>query len=278
MKSANHHGGESTPQKYRINGDESMHSFRVDTCLRRLNVSLLAFIASAVIAFPSYSVASSPLTDLEIYRAGTSTSSSIILTEADLSSIASKSITELGLKPPTEDKPQITLNGRAQEPTQQSMPNKANARVPILQGLVYFPERAPADPNAKMPSGPQVKQQLDYYSDILVLTAVSAAQPDGPVLAGAKFPVSAVRFPFSFQMFKENLLTSRPGVQEAWVSVAKTGDVIIRASICPSDARAFPCDDSESKKDAEGVAKLITNLPGLKDGESVRAPASLALQ
>ena len=171
--------------------------------------------------------------------------------------------------------------GRAnQQPSQQtSITRKTTAtREPILQGLVYFPERAPTDPNVKVSSGPQVKQQLDYYSDILVLTAVSATQPDGPELAGAKFPVSSVRFPFSFEMYDANLLTNRAGVKDAWESVAKTGDVILRASICPSDASTFPCDEKETKKSAEGIAKLITNLPGLEEGAAIRAPASLALQ
>merc|ERR1712029_1214720 len=109
------------------------------------------------------------------------------------------------------------------------------------------------------------------------LTAVSAAQPDGPILAGAKFPVSSVRFPFFFQMYEENLLMSRTGVRDSWESVVDTGDVIMRASICPSDSITYPCKEEYTKKHAEGVAKLITNLPGLNEGEKIRAPASLAL-
>ena len=108
-------------------------------------------------------------------------------------------------------------------------------RKPIIQDLVFFPEIAPSNPTEKVPGpGQQEKEQaLDYYSDVLVLTAVSATQPD-LVLAGAKFPVSAVRFPFSFEMYNENLLTSRSGVQNAWDSVEKTGDIIVKAIICPS--------------------------------------------
>ena len=93
-----------------------------------------------------------------------------------------------------------------------------------------------------------------------------------------KIKLSSVRFPFSFEMYDANLLTNRAGVKDAWESVAKTGDVILRASICPSDASTFPCDEKETKKSAEGVAKLITNLPGLEEGAVIRAPASLALQ
>ncbi|KAL3797198.1 hypothetical protein ACHAW5_006060 [Stephanodiscus triporus] len=159
------------------------------------------------------------------------------------------------------------------------MSTKSKPREPILQGLVYFPERAPTDSAAKVPAVVQLeRQQLDYYSDVLVLTAVSATDPDGPVLAGAKFPVSSVRFPFSFQMYEENLLTSRPGVLDAWASVVDTEDIVLKATICPSDSSDFPCQDNERKKYAQGVAKLISNLPGLQEGEHIRAPASLALQ
>ena len=46
-------------------------------------------------------------------------------------------VTELGLKPPTDDKPQIRLS----EGALNSAPAKSKTRTPILQGLVYFPER-----------------------------------------------------------------------------------------------------------------------------------------
>lgn len=251
--------------------------FNLSTILRRcVNLSLMMFVASVAIAFPSPSAAK-----FEQPTLVPAWSSSVVMTTADLSSINPSSISELGLKPPTEEKPQIMLNGKAMgPPTQQTtLSQKSNAREPILQGLVYFPERAPTDPAVKSPAGPQVKQQLDYYSDILVLTAVPATQPNGPIiLAGAKFPVSSVRFPFSFQMYKENLLSNKPGVTEAWEGLAKTEDVILRAQICPSDASKLPCEEGETKKYAEGVAKLVTNLPGLPEGEVIRAPASLALQ
>lgn len=267
--------------QHHMNDNERTKDFYAGGFLHRCHMLLVTCITSAVIIFPHPSVASVQQTSYpELDHSGGWSSISVAITAEDLSTLTPSSVTELGLKPATEDKPQITLKGRDAygQPSQQTMAPKRNARKPILQGLVYFPEQAPTDPAAKIPSGPQLKQALDYYSDVLVLTAVSATQPDGPILAGAKFPVSSVRFPFSFQMFKENLLTSRPGVLGAWEGVSDAGDVILRADICPSDASSFPCDDKESKKHAAGVAKLITNLPGLKEGESVRAPASLALQ
>jgi hypothetical protein len=197
----------------------------------------------------------------------------LAISATDLSALTPSSITEFGLKPATEDKPQISLTGRSM----QSM--KSKSREPILQGLVYFPERAPSkDSTDTVPSVQQERKQLDYYSDILVLSAVSATDQDGQVLAGAKFPVSSVRFPFSFQMFDENILKSRPGVVDAWANVVDTGDIVVRAQICPGDASAFPCPIDERKKYSEGVAKLISNLPGLQEGEHIRAPASLALE
>lgn len=188
-------------------------------------------------------------------------------------------VTELGLKPPTDDKPQIRLS----EGALNSAPAKSKARTPILQGLVYFPERVKdkttetgvASISTSTPS--KSKEPLDYYSDILVLTAVSAKDPNGLVLAGAKFPVSTVRFPFSFSMYEQNLLLKRDGVKETWEEVQNTSDVIIKAYICPGDAATFPCEDREVKKYSEGVAKLITKLPGLREGEVIRAPASLPL-
>jgi hypothetical protein len=185
-------------------------------------------------------------------------------------------IAEMGLKQPTEFRPQIRLT----EDALNSVSTKSKARTPILQGLVYFPERArdkPDDTTSISTSTPS-KEPLDYYSDILVLTAVSAKDPSGPILAGAKFPVSSVRFPFSFSMYEQNLLLKRAGVKEAWEDVQNTSDVIIKAYICPSDAVAFPCEDKEVKKYSEGVAKLITELPGLREGEVIRAPASLPLK
>ncbi|KAL3764122.1 hypothetical protein ACHAWU_003934 [Discostella pseudostelligera] len=198
-----------------------------------------------------------------------------------LSTSPSSSVADLGLKPATDTKPQITLTGRIQydQAFQRDTPRKVS-RDPVLQGLVYFPEFSPKDPSAsaKVPAGNEATQQVDYFNDVLILTAVSASQPGGPVLAGAKLPVSSIRFPFSFQMYEENLLSSRPGVREAWEGAVNTDDIILRASICPRDSSSLPCDDMERKKYAEGVAKLITKLPGLKEGDSIRAPASLALQ
>jgi hypothetical protein len=220
--------------------------------------NVMAFVASVIIS-PSPSMASTQQT----------------YPVSDVSS----TVTELGLKPATETKPQITLKGKIEydQSLNRGTPHKVDRNI-ILQGLVYFPEFASKDPSAKKTFGKQETQQIDYFNDVLVLTAVSSFQPDGPELAGAKLPVSSIRFPFSFQMYEENLLISRPGVRAAWERAVNSEDILVKARICPSDSSSFPCKDIERKKYAEGVAKLITELPGLKEGEYIRAPASLALQ
>ena len=223
-------------------------------------ISRLSAVSLAAVFLLSFSVTSFPI---QCYA------EDVVASDNDV-------IAAMGLKPPTEFRPQIKLT----EDNLNSVATKSNARTPILQGLVYFPERARDKPDGttSISSPTPSKEPLDYYSDILVLTAVSAKDPSGPVLAGAKFPVSSVRFPFSFSMYEQNLLLKRAGVKEAWEDVQNTSDVIIKAYICPSDAVVFPCEEGEVKKYSEGVAKLITELPGLKEGEVIRAPASLPLK
>jgi len=234
-----------------------------DLLRRALSSLVAASLAASVAAGPAPATAAAP-------GAHAAPSSSAVVAAdagAGAGAGASKFAAELGLKPPTEDKPQIMMDGG--DPSQAA----ANARKPILQGLVYFPDRAPENP------APRRERPLDYYSDVLVLTAADAARPGGVALAGAKFPVSAVRFPFSFRMYEENLLTrDTPGVRDAWDAVADAGDVLVRAQICPGDAPAFPCGAGEAKRGAEGVAKIITGLPGMREGAVIRAPASLALE
>jgi hypothetical protein len=286
------HGRDKKPRGRRpssLGGALDNHStelidfFQSNILLRRCNV--LALIASSVL-LPLPSLASC-ISSIGSVQQTYSTSccadgwsSSNVISAEDLFSLSPSTITDLGLKAATEDKPQITLNGKSTntQTSKQTLSIISKPREPILQGLVYFPERAHSDSTVIVQAGQQESQQLDYYNDILVLTAISATDLDRRVLAGAKFPVSSARFPLSFQMYEENLLISRPGVRHVWENIVDTGDIVVRASICPRDSSAFPCQDSERKKYAEGVAKLISNLPGLTEGEHIRAPASLALQ
>lgn len=261
------HGRSLQLQPFSLNGQRSnknIDDFELfDGFLLWCNV--MTFIASTII-LPCPSIASIQQTYPVPVE---SWSGSILLATSGLSSITASPIAELGLKPPSDDKPQITLQGNT--------PRKISSRQPILQGLVYFPELAPND-TSQVSAEQQFRQQLDYYNDVLILTAVSSSQPNGPVLAGAKLPLSSIRFPLSFQMYEENLLTSRPGVRAAWDSAVNSEDIILRASICPSDTSTSLCGGVERKRYAEGVAKLITKLPGLPEGDCLRAPASLALQ
>jgi hypothetical protein len=127
-------------------------------------------------------------------------------------------------------------------------------KQPLVQGLVYLtnPRQVRPDP-----------------SDVLILSVRSAAPgagaDDSPVLAGAKIPVSRLRFPVSFAMSEKNIL---PG------KTLSSGDLLVDAKICPS---VTPCSQEAASFQAKGIAKVISNIPGL-DGSSMRAAASLGLK
>jgi hypothetical protein len=152
------------------------------------------------------------------------------------------------LTAPTEDTPQIVM------PSVADGAGKAE-KQPLVQGLVYLmnPRQVRPDP-----------------SEVLILSVRSAAQSgggadDAPVLAGAKIPVSRLRFPMSFAMSEKNIL---PG------KTLSIGDLLVDAKICPS---VTPCSQEEASFQAKGIAKVISNIPGL-DGSSMRAAASLGLK
>ena len=93
------------------------------------------------------------------------------------------------------------------------------------------------------------------------------------VLGGARIPVTKTKFPFKFRMFTKNLLKDKA---EAW-EVAKQGDLLVQAVVCPEDVPLCKPGDGASMQ-AKGVAKLIRNLPGLAEGQTIRGPATLPLQ
>jgi hypothetical protein len=109
--------------------------------------------------------------------------------------------------------------------------------------------------------------------DTIVLTVRATNHFDAGVLAGAKIPVSKIRFPLQFSMFPQNLLVT----PEQWEEV-KNDDLLVQAKICPEGASALPCPDAETIMRAEGIAKAIRNLPGLEEGTQIRAAASIQLQ
>lgn len=143
------------------------------------------------------------------------------------------------LKAPTEDTPQIIL----------PRSDIQDQNLPLVQGLVYL-------------SNPQLVRPLP--SDMLILTVRDWTAPD-QVLAGAKVPVSRIRFPFSFAMSERNVVPGKSLSEK---------DLLINAKLCPS---ATPCSDEEASLKADGIAKLVRNLPG-SDGASIRAGASLGLK
>ena len=104
--------------------------------------------------------------------------------------------------------------------------------------------------------------------DTIVVTVYSD-KDDSTVLAGAKIPVSRARFPVTLRLFSQNIIDA-----DAWKKQA--GDLVVRAVVCPSTAGAVPCDQSTMQ--AQGVAKMIRNLPGMPEGAGVRAAAALPLK
>lgn len=171
----------------------------------------------------------------------------------------SSSASEWNLVLPTEEKPQIKMTGRSvsyASPTSIAQPKKKKDSA-LCQGLVYL----------------YSEQERPDLSEVLVLTAASPSQPDAPVL-GAKFNIYKAKFPFEFTMAEPNRLKGHE-------SDAIGGDWIVTARSCPSDG-TLPCSDQESTFVARGVSKVLvgTGEEGglLKEGESVRTPASLALR
>ncbi|KAI2500140.1 hypothetical protein MHU86_14346 [Fragilaria crotonensis] len=156
------------------------------------------------------------------------------------------------LKPPTEETPQIVLPSRSQDS------NDKNTELvqPLVQGLVYL-----TSPQQSRPVG----------SDFLILE-IRNGNHEGDkdshinvVVAGAKIPVSRIRFPMQFAMSEKNIL---PG------QTVGENDLLVDARICPS---AASCSADEATFKARGIAKMISNLPG-SEGRSMRAAASLGLR
>jgi len=105
--------------------------------------------------------------------------------------------------------------------------------------------------------------------DTIVITVRDVSSPE-KVLAGAKIPVTKARFPVQLRLFSQNVVN-----QEAW---ERAEDVIVRAVVCPADSTSIPCAESEVTMTAEGIAKLVRNLPGLPADVTVRAGAALPLK
>ena len=155
-------------------------------------------------------------------------------------------------------------------------PNRNEGKSPIVQGLAYLVDGGEIRPSP---------------ADTLVITAAAASRPDA-ILAGAQFPIARARFPLQFNMYDENVVlptqlqsdsSSKPSSRggrrgEVWYQATQDEDVIVTARVCPEDAVILPCADSESSFRAKGLCKLLRGLPGMKEGQVVRTPASLALE
>jgi hypothetical protein len=150
------------------------------------------------------------------------------------------------LRPASEDKPQIKIPSNL-------IP--AESKEPIVQGLVYLADL----------------QDRPGYLDTLILTVRDRSRPE-QVVAGAKLPVSKIRFPLDFRMYDQNIL---PDKRELWNEI--DGDLLVEAKVCP-EGIPLPCSDGESSMSAKGIAKVVKGLPGMEDGTQIRTGASLRLE
>ena len=116
-------------------------------------------------------------------------------------------------------------------------------------------------------------------TDFLLITFRTVSQPN-VVLGGARIPVSkASRFPLAFRLFPRNIL---PDQLETWNKLltmsndGEGGDLLVQVLVCPEDNTS--CSEPESRMRSQGVAKLIRNLPGQLQDQTIRAPVALRLE
>jgi hypothetical protein len=115
-------------------------------------------------------------------------------------------------------------------------------------------------------------------TDTILLTVTDLKQPDLGILAGAKLPVSRIRFPLRFRLSTSNLLADKA---VEWKDSAADHDLVVQAVVCPEDglsntkARGAAASCSNARMQAKGVAKLLR----LQDqGVTIRAAVALALE
>ena len=183
---------------------------------------------------------------------------------------------------PTDDKPQITMQGSSVAPSPSTSSTTSvrrgditKTKSPIMEGMVYLLKNSSERPD---------------LNDNIILTLSSTSNPDN-ILAGAKYKVYKAKFPFNFKMYDENVLK---GKEEEWKQLVMGssngntivggsgggGDFLVTARICPEEITVLPCKEEESTYFARGVSKLlkIENLPGANEGDIIRTAVSLPLQ
>jgi hypothetical protein len=112
-------------------------------------------------------------------------------------------------------------------------------------------------------------------SDIVLLTVRDVKHPD-IVLAGAKLPISRIRFPLRFKLSTSNL--KGPKELAIWKESASQHDLLVQAVVCsPESLTTSPSTRttcSDARFQAQGVAKLLR----LQDNDvTIRSAVSLPL-
>jgi hypothetical protein len=110
-------------------------------------------------------------------------------------------------------------------------------------------------------------------SDVVLLTVRDVKHPE-TVLAGAKLPVSRIRFPLRFKLSTSNLVSAKEAA--IWKESASQHDLLVQAVVCSSQSltssKSTTC--SNSSFQAQGVAKLLR----LSDNDvTIRSAVSLPL-
>jgi hypothetical protein len=110
-------------------------------------------------------------------------------------------------------------------------------------------------------------------SDIVLLTVRDVKNPD-IVLAGAKLPISRIRFPLRFKLSTSNLVSAKEAA--IWKESASQHDLLVQAVVCSPESlktsKSTTC--STSSFQAQGVAKLLR----LQDNDvTIRSAVSLPL-
>lgn len=110
-------------------------------------------------------------------------------------------------------------------------------------------------------------------ADTVILTVRDLNHPD-IVIAGARLPVSRIRFPLRFRLTTANLVPDKAAI---WTDSAFQHDLLVQAVVCPATTTTTcsASSDTAGRIQAKGLAKLLR----LQDqGIDIRAAVALPLE
>jgi hypothetical protein len=196
-------------------------------------------------------------TSIYAWSRSSSSSSSIIMSDTTTkdSTWLTKNTNEnswmSSLTPASPDQPPIIWKSSPLPSNQQQEQQSSST---LVQGLIYLTKPSTI-----------ILDKINTEEDTMLLLEIRNDMEEDFISAGARIPLSRVRFPMQFIMSEKNVLPGR--------SLRTDKDWFVKASICPSSKT--PC--SDPLLSATGLAKRITNLPG-SEGTTLRSGASLGLK